>query len=156
MIAIDIPGTGCLRIEHLVCDYNGTLALDGKPVPGVREVLQRLSERLAVHVVTADTFGAVQRELAGYPCRVEILPPGKEDLGKRDLVRRLGPERTACVGNGRNDRLMLEASALGIAVVLAEGAAVQTVTAADVVAADIVSALELLDHPLRLAATLRC
>jgi soluble P-type ATPase len=58
MIEIDIPGFGELSLEHLVLDYNGTLAIDGYPVPGIEFRLQALSERLKLHVVTADTFGS--------------------------------------------------------------------------------------------------
>jgi soluble P-type ATPase len=50
---------------------------------------------------------------------------------------------------------MLQAAELGIAVILREGAAVETLTAADIVCRGIVPALELLSHPLRLTATLR-
>jgi soluble P-type ATPase len=35
MIALDIPGFGALRLEHLAVDFNGTLAIDGKLLPGV-------------------------------------------------------------------------------------------------------------------------
>ena len=55
----------------------------------------------------------------------------------------------------RNDRLMLKEAALGIAVILKEGASAESVAAADVVCTDIVAALELLQNPLRLIATLR-
>jgi soluble P-type ATPase len=50
---------------------------------------------------------------------------------------------------------MLEASALGIVVLLQEGAAAQSLMAADIVCSEILSALDLLTHPLRLTATLR-
>jgi soluble P-type ATPase len=50
---------------------------------------------------------------------------------------------------------MLKEAVLGIAVILTEGAAVETVVAADVVCTSINAALELLKNPLRLAATLR-
>jgi soluble P-type ATPase len=59
------------------------------------------------------------------------------------------------VGNGRNDRLMLEAAALGLAVILGEGASSATLAAADAVCLSIADALDLLIHPLRLTATLR-
>jgi soluble P-type ATPase len=52
-------------------------------------------------------------------------------------------ERTACVGNGRNDELMIDAAALGIAVIQGEGAAVLTLQAADVAARQITEALDL-------------
>lgn len=156
MISIDIPGFRRLELAHLLLDYNGTLAVDGRLAPGVRQALQGLAPHLAIHVVTADTFGQVRQMLAGVDCRLSILPPGRQDQAKLEQVKALGCDHTACIGNGRNDRLMLEAAALGIAVVLREGAAAATLMAADVVCSDILSALELLERPLRLTATLRC
>ncbi|MCK7578153.1 MAG: hypothetical protein MZV65_22050 [Chromatiales bacterium] len=50
---------------------------------------------------------------------------------------------------------MLAAAALGIVVVQGEGADVQTLLAADVVAPDILTALGLLQAPQRLVATRR-
>lgn len=155
MIDVTIPGHGALRLDHLVLDHNGTLAVDGLLVPGVRENLEKLAAKLEIFVVTADTFGRARAQLEGIPCQLTILPPGDQDRAKLAFVDRLGRERTACIGNGRNDALMLAAAALGIAVVLAEGAAVAALNAADVVCVGIVPALELLLNPLRLTATLR-
>jgi soluble P-type ATPase len=114
-----------------------------------------LSESVQIHVITADTFGKARSQLAKTCCEVMILPLENQDAGKLDFVKKLGASQTACIGNGRNDRLMLEAAALGIAVILGEGAAVKTMTAADVVCTSILSALKLLQDPLRLIATLR-
>jgi len=114
-----------------------------------------LAKRLHIHVLTADTFGRVRQELAGLPCELAILPAGRQDLAKRDIVRRLGPEQVIGIGNGRNDRLMLQEAALGVAVLQQEGAAAETLQAADIVITDINAALDLLAHPLRLTATLR-
>jgi soluble P-type ATPase len=50
---------------------------------------------------------------------------------------------------------MLQAAALGICVLSAEGAAVETLLRADLVVPDIFAALELLERPLRIVATLR-
>lgn len=155
MIQIDIPGYRSLFIKHLVLDYNGTLAVDGVLLDGVKTVLTRLAEHLTIHVLTADTFGKVQTGMVGIPCEISILPLENQEIGKLTYVRGLGAQETAAVGNGRNDRLMLQESTLGIAVVIDEGAAVQTLFCADVVCTDIVSALELFSHPLRLTATLR-
>lgn len=155
MIEVAIPGYKTLKLEHLVLDYNGTLAVDGEPVVGVTEALKDLAKRLEVHVLTADTFGKVQSRLVGLPFRISVLPLENQDTGKLDYVKALGAERTVCMGNGRNDRLMLKETALGVAVILSEGVAVETLSSADVVCADILSALELLTNPLRLTATLR-
>lgn len=155
MLSIQIPGFGLLEIDHLVLDYNGTLAVDGALITGVKKMLNMLSDRLDVYVVTADTFGKAADGLKEVNCRLTVLDPGRQDQAKVDFVNRLGADRTACIGNGRNDALMLTASALGIAVILAEGASAVSLAAADVVCTGIVSALELLLNPLRLTATLR-
>jgi len=155
MISIDIPGYRRLELTHLVLDYNGTIAFDGRPINGVKECMQALSANIDIHVLTADTFGEVEKMLAGAPCKVSILPPGRQDEGKLAYVEALGCDHTIAVGNGRIDSLMLEASVLGIAVILDEGAALKAIRAADVCCSSIVSAMELLLNPMRLVATLR-
>ncbi len=155
MITIAIPGYGTLSLEHLVLDYNGTLACDGVLIEGVRERLERLAQDLQIHVVTADTFAGACSALAGIPCHLEILPVAGQDQAKLEYVQRLNGERVVAIGNGRNDRLMLWSSALGIAVTQREGAAAGTLMAADVLVPTITDALDLLTHPLRLVATLR-
>lgn len=155
MIEISIPGDRKLQLEQLVLDYNGTIACDGNLIAGVKENLVRLANKLHIHVLTADTFGKARSGLEGINCEISILAPDSQDIGKLEYVKGLGVENTVCVGNGRNDQLMLKEAALGIAVILEEGAATAALGAADVVCTNIVSALELLDNPLRLIATLR-
>lgn len=150
-----IPGFGTLRLEHLVLDYNGTLALDGRLLPGVKPRLRRLARSLRIHVVTADTFGKARAGLAGLDCRLKILKSGGEDRAKAAYVRGLGPDRVACIGNGRNDRLMLRVAALGIAVLQAEGASAGAVAAADLLVPSVLDALDLFLQPRRLTASLR-
>src|SRR5918996_2848837 len=149
MLEIDIPGFKTLALEHLVLDYNGTMARDGELLDGIRERLVALADQLQIHVVTADTFGKAGTQLLGIPCGLTILPVQNQDRRKLAYVQQLGAERTVCVGNGRNDRLMLQVAGLGIAVAQTEGAAGQAVFAADVLVPDILAALDLLAHPLR-------
>lgn len=155
MIQIEIPGYKTLQLKHLVLDHNGTLACDGILIKGVKESLNQLAHDLKIHVLTADTFGKASSQLEGVPCNLSILPKENQDAGKLDYVKDLGCEKTVCIGNGRNDRLMLKEARLGIAVILTEGVAQSTLSSADVVCTSIVSALELLLNPLRLTATLR-
>jgi soluble P-type ATPase len=155
MLEITIPGCGNLRLRHLVLDYNGTLARDGSLLDGVRERVDALVAHLQVHVLTADTFGGARSELGGVACQFAIIPPGDQTVAKLRYVEQLEPESAVCIGNGRNDHLMLKEAALGIAVLQEEGVAAETLLAADVVAPDILAALDLLIHPLRLKATLR-
>jgi len=155
MIEIQIPGREVLRLSYLVSDYNGTLACDGKLIPGVAVLLKDLSTDLQVHVVTADTFGLAQQQLKGLPVKLKILGQDNQAQKKADYVAELGPQQTVALGNGCNDRLMLKTAVLGICVIESEGVCLQSLQAANVASRSAVAALELLLHPQRLVATLR-
>jgi len=155
MIDIDIPDFGAFALRHLVLDYNGTLALDGHLLPGVREVLGALAPLLEIHVITADTFGLAGKYLAGLPAHLTILPGDALADAKLDFIHQLGAESAVAIGNGRNDRKMLQAAAIGIALIQKEGGAVQAIQHADLISTNILEALELLRYPKRLVATLR-
>ena len=155
MIEIEIPGFKVLQLAHLVLDYNGTLAVNGEMIEGVKSRLNALAGSLDIHVVTADTFGKAAQALDGMDGRLVILPPGNQAAAKAAYVRQLGGQATVAIGNGHNDRLMLEQAVLGIAVLGEEGTATAAMMAADVVARDVLSALDLLRNPRRLVATLR-
>jgi len=154
VIRLDTPGREILELEHLVLDLNGTIALDGKVLAGVPERLTALSESLAVFMVTADTQGQAAAIAGQLKVRLVLVSPGDEANQKRALVERLGAKRAVAIGNGANDAAMLQAAALGIAVLGPEGLAGEALRAADVVAG-IHGALDLLLHPRRLVATLR-
>lgn len=144
MIELNIPGRGAIRLEHLVCDVNGTLAVDGRLVDGVSRLIGTLRDRLEIHLVTADTLGRqpiIDQQLGVVAVR---LQPGDEAGQKADFVRRLGADRVVAIGQGANDALMLEVAAIGICVLSLEGTAVATLLKADIVANTILSALELI------------
>ncbi len=155
MLKISVPNFGDFEFEHLVLDYNGTLAVDGTLINGVAERLNTLAAQLKIHVVTADTFGRARENLVDVDCSLAILPPGAQDVAKMETVAALGAERTIAIGNGRNDALMLKSAGLGIVVMQKEGASVVTLLTADVAVSSILDALDLLTNPLRLKATLR-
>ena len=155
MIDIQIPGFKHLKLEHLVLDFNGTIAVDGKLIPGVDERLHSLSKDILIHVITADTFGSARSELHSISCSLNIIQSDHQDREKINYLKNIGPQKTVCIGNGHNDCLMLKEAALGIGVILKEGIAHDAYSNADVVCIDCNSALELLIHPLRLVATLR-
>ena len=155
MIELNIPGRGALQLEHLVCDVNGTLAVDGRLLDGMVRQLTGLRDRLTLHLVTADTLGrqaVIDRQLNLQSVRVL---PGNEQSQKLEFVRSLGPERVVAIGQGANDAAMLQAAALGIAVLSQEGLAIETLLAADILVPDIYVALELIEKPLRIVASLR-
>jgi len=155
VIELDVPGWGARKFEHLVLDFNGTLAEDGKLVEGVEDRLPLLCLRLRLHICTADTFGTAAAETRRFDAALKLLKPTVQDEQKAELVRHLGPLKTVAIGNGRNDVLMLREAALGIAVLGREGMSPDLVESADVVCLDVVDALDLLLQPKRLVATLR-
>jgi len=155
MIQIDIPGFGPVHLFHLVSDFTGTLSVDGHLLPGVKELLNQLSEKMSLHILTADTFGRVREALTGVSCQIHILTGPDQDVQKEEYVKKIGPEKVIALGNGNNDRRMLKAARVGIAVSEEEGCAAEAILAADIQVRSALSALNLLLNPLRLKATLR-
>jgi P-type E1-E2 ATPase len=151
-IEVEIPGREPLGLEHLVLDLNGTLTDRGELIEGVAERLAQLHDRLEVHVLSADTYGTLAAVAAELGADVRTVVTGEE---KARHVSELGGERCAAVGNGANDAAMLEAAALGIAVIGPEGVSSSALRSADVVCTSILDALDLLLHERTLIATLR-
>ena len=155
MIRIVVPGYGEISLDHVVLDYNGTLATDGQLPRGVRTLLNNIAERVELHIVTADTFGRVKSGIEGIRCKLSILSQQDQALAKQQYIQNIGSDRVVAIGNGRNDRLMVKEATLGIAIVGAEGSALETLLASDVICKSAQDALELLLNPKRLIATLR-
>jgi len=155
MIEIDIPGFGIVKVEHLVSDFTGTLSVDGILLPKVEARLNKLSEVLKVHILTADTFGKAQTALKDVKCEIHILTGENHDVQKEEYVKKLGAESVVALGNGKNDRKMLKTAKIGIAVTEGEGCAVDAIMAADIHIGSAVDGLDLLLNTKRLKATLR-
>lgn len=155
MNEIMIPNFTTLHIEHIVLDYNGTIAKDGILKESVKELIKKLCENYTVHIITADTFGSVAAQSEELDIVLKILTSLNHTQEKADYIKALGSSRCAAFGNGNNDAKMLESAALGIAVMGDEGCAGATLLASDVVCKSIEEALELLLYPKRLIATLR-
>ena len=155
MIAIDVPGHVRFEFSHLVLGYNGTLAVNGVLLAGVTERIRELAAELTIHVITADTFGSAATNLEGLPVSLVFAAPANQVVVKVDYVAKLGVDRVVAIGNGRGDLRMVEAAALGIAILQGEGASTTTLLKADVVCTSILDALDLLREPRRLVATLR-
>lgn len=155
MIEIVIPGGSTLKINHLVLDYNGTLALDGDLITGVLERLKLLTGSVQLHVLTADTYGTVREKVSSINCLVHVIGEGEQDRLKAEYLNSLGADCTMAIGNGRNDALMLLQAALGVSVIQNEGASPMAMTSSDICCKTINDALELLLKPSRVKATLR-
>jgi len=156
MLKISLPGRErTLELENLLLDQNGTITKDGALLPGVAERVAQVRDQLDLYLLTADTFGSaatVAEELG-----ISLFKVSSEEGGpdKKDFLINLDPAKTAAVGNGYNDALMLEGAAVSVAVIGPEGCAVATLKKADIVVNNINDALDLFINPLRLVATLR-
>ncbi len=155
MIELNIPGRATLRLHHLVCDVNGTLALDGRLIDGLFRPLNALRDRLEVHLITADTHGGQAEIDHLLNLHAHRIQPGGEATQKAEFIHSLGEETVTAIGQGANDAAMLKTAGLGIAILSREGCATETLLAADLVVPDIFTALELLEKPMRIVATLR-
>jgi len=155
MIELTIPGREPLRLQHLVTDVNGTLALDGTLMEGLAKRIASIRDRLSVHLLTADTHGRQSLIDQQLDLKAARLSAGDEQIQKRRFVEQLGADSVVAIGQGANDALMLKAAGLGICVMSPEGAAAETVAACDIVVPDILAAFDLLEKPMRIVATLR-
>ncbi len=155
MLKISIPGRKTLYLEHLVVDFNGTIAQDGILIPGVADRFIHLSKDLKLYVITADTHGNAAKEVENLPVEVHIIPTTNQSQAKLSFIQQLAKESCVCIGNGVNDALMLKEAGLGIGVLQVEGLSISSLLSADIIVWDINHALDLLLHPLRLVATLR-
>jgi soluble P-type ATPase len=162
MLILDIPGRERIELEHLVCDFNGTLAEDGCLWEGLAWRVTRVAAILQMHLLTADTYGTSERaaEILQEACAAsrvagpvwQRVASGQE---KEQYLHGLGAERVVAIGNGANDVAMLRAAALSICVMGSEGAFTQALLASQLVVTNPIDALDAVLRPSRLTATLR-
>ncbi|MCK9445196.1 MAG: HAD family hydrolase [Tissierellaceae bacterium] len=155
MIKYTIPGREDIEIDNVVLDYNGTIAVDGKLLDGVGQLLSRLKGQVNLYVLTADTYGTVEEECKTIGAEVLKFPKENAGKSKQDIVRKLGGDRTITVGNGFNDIEMFQESILSIGVIEGEGASGKLLLHADIVARSIIEALEIILSKDKVKATLR-
>ncbi len=111
-LTLTIPGCPELELEHLLLDVNGTLTNRGRLIDGVAARIAALRNSVAIHLVSADTFGTLAQTTELLQVSAVTARSGEDELRKLD---ELGRERCAVIGNGTNDALVLAAAALGLA-----------------------------------------
>lgn len=156
MISVQLPRGRRYEFHHVVFDYNGVLAENGRVSAEIRRILAELASRVSVAVVTADTFGTAQEELKNVPgVELVILPDDKDGTEKARYVQKQGAATTAVVGNGVNDQPMFFIAGLKICVLGPEGASSGALAAANIVVRSPEDAMQLFLNPTRLSATMR-
>lgn len=155
MIEVKIPSYKQINIENVVFDYNGTLALDGNLIDGIKEKLIEASKMVNLYIITADTFGTVRKNLEDIEVEVEIITKENGSLDKLSFIKKLDSNKTIAVGNGNNDELMLKESVIGVCILGEEGLAKKALLASDIVLKDIKDFFGLIGNTGRIIATLR-
>ena len=154
MLTIRIPGREVLVLNHLILDYNGTIAEDGEIIESIRPRLAELAKDLSIYVITADTHGTAAKKCEGLPLQVLTFPTTEVGAIKAEEARKCSGG-VITIGNGFNDIQMSDAADLSICVMGKEGCCGKLLLHTDVVVTSIEDALDLLLIPGRLRATLR-
>ena len=155
MLIYEIPGRDNIEIKNIVFDYNGTIAVDGKLIAGVQELINKLSESANIYILTADTYGTVEKECKGINAKVLTFPKENAGESKKEIVKNLSGSNTVCLGNGFNDIPMFLEAILSIGIIEGEGISGKLLSKADIVARSIMEALEILLNKNMIKATLR-
>lgn len=150
-----IPGRSEIEIKDVLFDYNGTIAIDGRLIKGVEKIINELAPLINFHVITADTYGSVEKALADTNCKIVKIDKDNQDKKKLDYLISLGKKTTLGVGNGQNDCLMLKESVVGIALIQSEGVCVEALSAADIAVKSIMDVFSFFKTKNRMIATLR-
>ena len=154
MLKINIPGREELVLNHLILDYNGTIAEDGEIIPGIAPRLEELAKDLQIYVITADTHGTAAKKCEGLPLQVLTFPTTEVGKIKAEEAQKLSGG-VITIGNGFNDIQMSDVADLSICVMAKEGCCGALLMHVDVVVTSIHDALDLLLKTGRLRATLR-
>ena len=89
MLHIEIPGRAPMDIANVVFDYNGTIAVDGKVLPELRERIEALLKLVPVYVLTADTYGTVRAQCEPLGMIVHTFPREGAAQCKEEIVKSL-------------------------------------------------------------------
>ncbi len=154
MILLQRPGRTPLEIEFILLNLEGTLATDRRIHPKAKDKLNLLSKRTKIYILAKGEQEAIREILKKIKAEVVYFKEGEASERKLEFVRRLGGTRTAAIGSGFDDGLMMKEAGLGICVIGKEGASAETMGKANVVVTDILDALDFLLKPLRHQAAL--
>jgi len=155
MIQIDIPGKGKYTFKYAFFDLNGTLSVDGIIKISTLNLLKKLSKKLDILILTADTFGVADKLFKNINVKLIKLKTQNGASEKKEIIEKYGPEYCVAFGNGYNDHLMLEKAKLSIIILQEEGLSIKSLQNADILVKNIDDGINLLLNEKRLIATFR-
>lgn len=147
-----IPGQQPFDIKTVILDLNGTIAIDGKLIPGVKERLAELRNVYRLVLFTGDTQGNGKAIADELELEMRKTPDAR---AKADEAKTLEPETCATIGNGRIDLELFRTVRLRLAVIQQEGAHGPLLLESDAVFTSVLDAIDFLLQKNRHVATLR-
>lgn len=154
MIHYEIPGMKPFDIKNLCLDYNGTIACDGSLIKGVKEKILLLKNKLNIYVLTADTYGTVEKECKKLGINVRKFDRENAAVCKKKIIKSL-TGKTISFGNGLNDIKLFDNSYISVCIIGQEGMYSKLIPHSTIVVKNIIDAFDLLINTNRMKATLR-
>jgi soluble P-type ATPase len=148
-----IPGLGDLELDTLILDLNGTIAVDGSLLGGVKEGIKKLQDAgIEVVFFTGNTNNDAEKISSDLGIGWKLA---KNAIEKAELALSMGSTNIVTIGNGSIDAELFKVAKLSILTIQAEGASKKAFDNCDILTTSIADALEILILPSRLIATLR-
>lgn len=141
-----------INIKNIIFDFNGTIANNGKVSNETLKKMSELTKKFNVYILTADTFGTVEKIFDDTSIKVLIIDEKKD---KEYFLKEIGFENTISLGNGQNDLRLISKSKIGIGVLGNEGIFSKLILESDIIIKNIFHFFKMIDNPKKLVATLR-
>jgi soluble P-type ATPase len=158
-IMLKIRGFGDRHIKTLLADYDGTLSCNGEVGEKIKDRLVELARSVDIHILTGDRKAKSKACFGRLPLHIHLLSDENQDIQKRDFLKDLNTKNVAVLGNGNNDRLLLQEvkanGGLCVAVDNGEGCSIEALLNAHLLVQGAVAALDVLLKPEQFAGTLR-
>ncbi len=149
----NISGVGEIEINTIVMDLNGTLAIRGKVIKGVKEKLSKLKGKgfklILVSSDQRDNAEQIAKEL-----EIEFYA-AKTLEEKAEFMQSLNPENITAIGNAQVDIGLFSNAKLSIATLQAEGIHAEIIKHVDIIVPSIIDALNLLLDEDTVASTMK-
>ncbi len=150
---ITIPGFGDLELTTLILDLNGTIAVHGEIIQGVKERIKLIKDKgLRVVLLSGDTRGNGLKMAQDLDIELLVV---KTKKAKMQAAKKMEPKKCVTIGNGRMDVSLFKVARLSVAVMQAEGVSTECIREADILIPSVVNALDLLINETGLVSTLR-
>ena len=142
-----------IELTNIILDLNGTLAVNGIIVDGVKERIQKLKQLgYEVYLFTGDQRGNAAAQAAKLGIKVKKAISSDE---KEKLTKELETEKTVSIGNARIDIGAFKPCALRIGTLQGEGIHTEILEHIDLLVPSVNNALDLLIDPNIFNATMR-